>query len=68
MIKRLKARLADKALALVLNRIQAVAYTDQWGGVFNCLTCGEMVYGIDEGDYLECIAARSFDHKCKESK
>ncbi|WP_093886533.1 hypothetical protein [Streptosporangium canum] len=55
----------EDALSLVLNRIQDVVYSDTWGGVFNCATCGEQVYGIDDGDWLECIVNNAFNHKCK---
>ncbi|GAA4187066.1 hypothetical protein GCM10022252_19970 [Streptosporangium oxazolinicum] len=55
----------SEALKIVLNRIKDVVYSDTFGGVFDCATCGVMVYGIDDGDWLECIVDRAFNHRCK---
>ncbi|WP_371784673.1 hypothetical protein [Streptosporangium subroseum] len=55
----------ESALASVIKRIKDIVYSDTFGGVFNCATCGDMVYGIDDGDWLECMVSKAFDHKCK---
>lgn len=53
----------EEALRIVLNRIKDVVL-DEWGGNFNCPTCGDLIYDLDEGDYLECVVLKAFEHNC----
>jgi hypothetical protein len=68
MLKRIKARLAERALRLVLNRIQDFVVHDQPDSFDMLLVhakCMHSVYEIEDGDWLECMVAQAFDHKCK---
>ncbi len=73
MLKRIKARLRERALAIVLNKIQDIVFREECseyacGNEMRCARCSAVVYEIDDQDWLECMVANAFDHKCQEAK
>ncbi|MEU7830351.1 hypothetical protein [Nonomuraea sp. NPDC049129] len=63
----------DEALCLVLNRIQDVVFREECstyacGNEMRCAICSAVLYEIEDQDWLECMVAKAFDHKCAESK
>lgn len=53
------------ALSEVLNRIKDFVTSDSpdgFGMEVKCVTCGFLTYEIEDGDWLECIVSKAFDH------
>lgn len=62
---------AQSALATVLNRLADQVFHDdgdQPGSELRCAHCQERLYEVEDGDWLECLVVKGFEHKCKKGE
>ncbi|GII83322.1 hypothetical protein Ssi03_13120 [Sphaerisporangium siamense] len=56
-------------LRIVLERLKDFVFVDvDFGMQAKCATCGAVIYGLEDGDWLECVVSKAFEHNCKQSE